>query len=361
MYRWARPLIFGLEAESAHRFAIRLGKLVQKLPGRRVRRPESLRQELFGHEFPNPIGIAAGLDKNAECIPYWERIGCGFVEIGSVSAEPAPGNPRPRAFRLPDDRALINRMGLNNDGAVAIAHRIAGVKGDMRVPLGINIVKTHRPGLNGAEAVEDFRKSFVQLAPMADYVALNVSCPNTDDGKTFEEPASLDTLLVAIMAERTGALSAVPVLVKFSPPEPGELGAGGRFHELLAVCEAHGTDGYIASNTTLSREGLTTSPSRLDAIGKGGLSGRPLAERSKSLLRFLYRETAGARPIVSVGGIDSVEEAVERIYSGASLVQLYTGLVYEGPGFVRRLVSGLEERFRADGVADMRSAVGRLA
>lgn len=361
MYRWARPLIFRLEAERAHRLAISLGKLLQKLPGPAVEHPGRLRQQLFGCEFPNPVGIAAGLDKNGECIPYWQRIGCGFVEIGSVSAEPAPGNPKPRAFRLPVDRALINRMGLNNDGADAIARRVAGVKGGMRVPLGINIVKTHRPGLNGAAAVEDFRQSFVRLAPLADYIALNVSCPNTDDGKTFEEPASLDTLLGAIMAERKGALSGVPVLVKFSPPEPAELQAGGRFHDLVAVCESHGADGYIATNTTVSREGLTTSPSRLEAIGKGGLSGRPLAERSKLLLRFLYRETAGARPIVSVGGIDSVEEAVERIYSGASLVQLYTGLVYEGPGFVRRLVTGLEERFRADGVTDMRSAVGRLA
>ena len=361
MYRWVRPLLFRLDAERAHHVAIRLGTLIQKLPAQRRDDPPELRQSLFGVDFPNPVGIAAGLDKNARCIPFWERIGCGFVEIGSVSADPAPGNPKPRAFRLPLDRALINRMGLNNDGADAIAARLESVRDSMSTPLGVNIVKTHRPGLEGAAAVADFCRSFVTLAPLADYVALNISCPNTDDGKTFEDPAALDLLLAAVTGVRDRPGRQVPILVKFSPPESEDLNAGGRFHELLAVTESYDVDGYIAANTTVSRQGLRTDASVLAQIGQGGLSGRPLATRSKALLQFLFRETSGRKPIVSVGGIDSVEEAVTRIYMGAALVQVYTGLVYEGPGLIRRLVGGMSERFVADGVSGMAEARGRNA
>jgi dihydroorotate dehydrogenase len=360
MYRWLRPLLFRLDAERAHRFAMRAARVAQKLPSSGRHETPRLKQTLFDLDFLNPVGIAAGLDKNAECIPFWEQIGCGFVEIGSVSAEPAPGNPKPRAFRLPLDRALINRMGLNNDGAAAIGNRIRRLRGDRDVRLGINIVKTNRPGLGGAAAIDDFCRSFVALGPLADYIALNISCPNTDDGKTFEEPQSLDALLEAIAAARTGSDLNVPILIKFSPADPEELD-GGRFRELLAVSRSYGVDGYIATNTSVERDGLRTNSSALSAIGPGGLSGRPLAALSRRFLRFLYKETGGNRPIISVGGIDTVDEAVARIYMGASLIQLYTGLVYEGPGLVRRLVRGLEKRFELDGVPDMASAVGRLA
>lgn len=361
MYRPLRPLLFRLDAERAHRIAIRAGRILQKLPSRHRSDPAGLGQTLFGVRFPNPVGIAAGLDKNAECIPYWEKIGCGFIEVGSVSADPAPGNPKPRAFRLPLDRALVNRMGLNNDGADAVGRRIRRIAATRRVPLGINIVKTNRAGLEGVAAIEDFCRSFLSLAALADYISLNVSCPNTDDGKTFEDPAPFDALLDGLVAASVENDLEVPILVKFSPPEPGELSSGGRFHELVAIAEAHEVNGYIATNTTLSRDELRTDPSVVNAIGRGGLSGRPLAKASRQLLRYLYREIGQAKPVISVGGIDTTDEVVSRIYMGASLVQIYTGLVYEGPGLIRTIVDGISSRFEADGVSDIGSAVGRLA
>jgi dihydroorotate dehydrogenase len=361
MYHLVRPLLFRLDAETAHHLALQAARLLAQLPSKRPESPGSLRQTVFGLPFENPIGIAAGLDKNAQCVPYWQRIGCGYVEVGSVSADPAPGNPKPRAFRLPRDRALINRMGLNNDGASVISERLSRGKASREVPLGVNIVKTHRPGLEGDAAIDDFRTSFRIMAPVADYIALNVSCPNTDDGKTFEDPKALNALLDAIFEERSTDGTQVPVLVKLSPPEAAELEPRGRFAELLAVAEAYPVAGYIATNTSTGRSGLTTDAATLASIGSGGLSGRPLAEQSKTLLKFLYRELSGAKPIISVGGIDSPDEAAERVYLGASLIQVYTGLVYEGPRLIRRLVDGLAQRFEADGLGTLEEAVGRRA
>jgi dihydroorotate dehydrogenase len=295
-----------------------------------------LEQEIWGIRFANPVGIAAGLDKNGECVPYWSRIGCGFVEIGSVSAEPAPGNARPRAFRLPEDRALINRMGLNNDGASVVVKRLP--KPNRRlVPVGVNIVKTHRDGLVGQDAIDDFSQCFRIVAPYADYVTVNISCPNTMDGKTFEEPEALDDLMSALIG--TGAKEQ-PLLVKLAPPGPEGIDAV-RVRELLSILKTHGVDGLVATNTASDRSGLTSSRAVLEQIGRGGLSGKPIADRSTELIRFIYRETDGKVPIIGVGGIDSAIEAERKIRAGASLVQIYTGLVYEGPALIERIVQGL--------------------
>ena len=310
-----------------------------------------------GLTFGNPVGLAAGFDKNAALVPFWAALGFGFAEVGSVTARPSPGNPRPRAFRLPADRALVNRMGLNNEGAEAVAARLAASPPPPGFVLGVNVAKTHDPAILGADAIADFRTSVRLLLPHAPYLALNVSCPNTAEGKTFEEPDALDALLEAVMAERAAAGLRMPVLVKLSPPALADVDLG-LVDELVAISRAHEVEGFIATNTAPDRDGLTTPAATLDAVGRGGLSGAPLAARSERLVRHLYRHTAGALPIVGVGGIDSAEAAYRRIRAGASLVQVYTGLVYEGPGLARRINRGLVRLLDQDRLGSISEAVG---
>ncbi len=358
-YRYLRPLLFRFDAETAHHAALRAARLAQAAPA--LVRPlfgyknARLAQRLWGLRFPNPVGLAAGFDKNAAFVRAWAALGFGFAEVGSVTARPSEGNPQPRAFRLPDDRALVNRMGLSNDGADAVAERLADDK--QAIPLGINLAKTHDPAILGDAATEDFLHSFRRLAPLADYVALNVSCPNTAEGKTFEEPAALDTLLAAVMQERAALGLDVPVLVKLSPPttvtfDPGPV------DDLVQIAFGHGVAGLIATNTASDRAGLETDTKTLDAVGRGGLSGRPLAARSTALVQHLYHRTGGGMPIIGVGGVDSAEAAYQKIRAGASLVELYTGLVYEGPGLVTRINRGLVQRLDRDGFASISDAVG---
>ncbi len=361
MYALLRPLLFRLDAERAHTLAARAARLAQALPAPLLARPfafehTALRQHLWGLDFPNPVGLAAGFDKNARLVPFWERVGMGFVEVGSVSARAAGGNPRPRAFRLPEDRALVNRMGLNNDGAEHVARRLARTR-HVR-PLGINLAKTHDPSVMGAAALDDFAQSFRVLAPLAGYVALNVSCPNTREGTTFAAPDALEALLRRIFAEREALGLHVPVLVKLSPPPAAEDGLGEATCEAVALALDHGVHGFIATNTASDRAGCRTGARRLRAIGRGGLSGAPLRARATRTVRRLYRLTEGAAPIIGVGGIDSAEAAYERIRAGASLLQLYTGLVYEGPGLIRRIKRGLVRRLERDGLASIAAAVG---
>lgn len=360
MYRLVRPLLFLLPAERTHELVLGGARLVQQarlLPAPRERGENALEQRLWGLRFPNPLGLAAGMDKNARLPLFFEALGFGFVEVGSVSARPAPGNPPPRLFRLPQDRALINRMGLNNDGATAVAARLLYTVQRKRTPLGVNLAKTHDPSILGDAAVADFCESFARLAGLADYVALNISCPNTREGKTFADPQALDTLLAALFARRREVAPQVPVLLKLAPadaPDPGQ-----RLDELVAVARTHGVAGFIACNTAPDRHGLTTEESTVARMGPGGLSGRPLRERSTALVRSLYRRTAGALPIIGVGGVDSAESAYEKIRAGAALVQLYTGLVYEGPGLVRRIRRGLLRLLERDGLTSICEAVGR--
>ena len=371
MYRLLRPLLFRLAPEAAHNAGMRAAGLGQRVPGlvgRLYRAPEAdrLRQELWGTSdraplvFERPLGLAAGFDKNAERVPFWARLGFGFAEVGSVTALASAANPKPRAFRLPDDRALVNRMGLNNDGAEAVAARLAGLRARGLPPgfvLAVNVAKTHAPDILGEAGVADFRASVRALLPYADLLVLNVSCPNTAEGKTFEEPDALDGLLGAVMAERSEQGSDRPVLVKLSPPPASGLDAGA-VDEAVSVCLGHGVGGFVASNTASDRAGCFTPAERLRDIGKGGLSGRPLAGRATALVRHLYRATDGRVPIVGVGGIDSAEAAYARIRAGASLVEVYTGLVYEGPGLVRRINRGLVRLMERDGFGSISEAVG---
>lgn len=362
MYHLLRPLLFRLDAERAHRIATGAAKAVQQVHPALIRPVFSfahpaLRQRVWGLDFPNPVGLAAGFDKNAQLIPFWEALGFGFIEVGSVTARASKGNPMPRAFRLPDDEALINRMGLNNDGADVIAARLAPLTLHARFPIGVNVAKTHDPAILGDAAIADFRKSVRLLTPHADYLALNVSCPNTAEGKTFETPDALDALLQAVFEERTAAAPEVPVLVKFSPPLTGAEDDG-VLREMVQLSRSHGVAGFIATNTASDRTGLRTPHQRLDAIGRGGLSGQPLEARSRALTRTLYRLTNGEVPIIGVGGIASGEIAYRRIRAGASLLQLYTGLIYEGPGLVKQIKQHLVASLERDGFASVAEAVG---
>jgi dihydroorotate dehydrogenase len=368
MYRLLRPFLFRLEAEAAHGlglYAARLGRRAPGIVGSWYRvRDERLSQSLWGVRFENPVGLAAGFDKGAELVPFWSTLGFGFCEVGSVTARASEGNPRPRAFRLSKDRALINRMGLNNPGADAVAVRLALLPRYRRpIPLGINIAKTHSPDILGDDAIEDFLYSLRRLAGLADYLALNVSCPNTAEGKTFEDPEALDALLRRVMAVRAHVAPSVPVLVKLSPPRFGvgrslDLGPA---TELVAVARAHDVAGFIATNTAPDRSGLRTDRRRLDAIGNGGVSGRPLAWRSTALVRHLFRLTDGELPIIGVGGVDSADAAYRKIRAGASLLQVYTGLVYQGPGLTRRINRGLVDLLERERLGSISEAVGRDA
>jgi len=366
MYNFVRPLLFRLDAERAHEVSLRTAEIVQTVMPSLVEpqfryEDERLKQRLWGTTFPNPVGLAAGVDKNARLVSFWESVGFGFVEVGSVSAMAASGNPKPRAFRLPKEEALINRMGLNNEGAATMAERLEEGRNDRTRPLGINLVKTHDPGVMGEAALEDFRESFRLLAPQASYVVLNVSCPNTSNGETFEDPGALDDLLNTIFSEQRAPGLEVPVLLKLSPPVSERVMFDTRIEDIIAVAQAHGVHGFIACNTASDRQGVQTSSEELDAIGEGGVSGPPLANRSACLVRYLYRATDGEIPIIGVGGIRDAESAYARICAGASMVQLYTALVYEGPGLVKRIKKGLVERLREDGHVSIADAVGTAA
>jgi dihydroorotate dehydrogenase len=355
-----------MDAERAHEVSLQTAELVQKVAPSLLEpqygyEDERLKQRLWGTTFPNPVGLAAGVDKDARLIPFWERVGFGFVEVGSVSAMAASGNPKPRAFRLPEDEALINRMGLNNEGAAAVAERLKTEQSDRSRPLGINLAKTNDPGVMGEAALEDFRESFRLLAPEASYVVLNVSCPNTEDGQTFEDPHALDDLLTMIFSEQKAPGLQVPVLVKLSPPLSERVTFDTRLEDIIAVARAHGVDGFVASNTASDRKNLQASPDDLDAIGEGGVSGRPLAERATCLVRYLYRATDGEIPIIGVGGVHDADSAYAKIKAGASLVQLYTALVYEGPGLIKRIKKGLVRRLRDDDHVSIAEAVGTEA
>ncbi len=362
MYRTLRPLLFRLDAEAAHTATLALARAAQRPLGPLLRRAFAaneprLAQTVFGRRIDSPVGLAAGLDKNARLVPTWDALGFGWAEVGSATARASTGNPRPRLWRLPEVGALVNRMGLGNDGAEAIAARLARIAAaPPRMAVGVNVAKTHDPEILGEAALDDFRASFSAVAPHAAWVTLNVSCPNTREGTTFEAPEALDGLLAAILEVRARVAPAVPLLVKLAPPPAGDGPLSGVYDEIVAVCQSRGVDGFVAGNTASDRVGV---PAAVAArAGAGGLSGAPLAARSRRLVRHLYRATNGAVPIVGTGGIASAEDAYASIRAGATLVGLYTGLVYQGPGLVRAIKRGLTTTLDRDGFASIGDAVG---
>jgi dihydroorotate dehydrogenase len=296
----------------------------------------SLERKVFGLRFPNPVGLAAGFDKNATALGMMQALGFGHVEVGSVTARASAGNPKPRNFRLVPDESAINRMGLGNDGAEAVAARL--LTQVPAIPIGINIAKTNDSSILGQAALEDYRTSLKAVKEVADFITLNISCPNTGDGRTFEEPGLLDQLLAFL--EIGTDQSRPPVLIKFSVDLTQN-----QLAELIDTCIRHRVDGYVAVNTSLSRKGLKTPADRLEQIGPGGLSGRAIAERSTEFIARLHELSGGRQPIIGVGGIFNAADAIEKLDAGASLVQVYTGLIFEGPGIVSNINRGLIKHF----------------
>lgn len=334
-----KPYLFQKDAESAHDWAIEMSaiannsELLQSIMKSVYSSSNvGLEKELFGLRFPNPVGLAAGFDKNGVTPLAMQSLGFGFVEIGSITAKPAPGNPKPRAFRLPEDHSLINRMGLNNQGAERIVNRLKNYK--LNIPLGVNIAKTNDMSIHGDAAIEDYKYSYDLAATVADYITINISCPNTGEGKTFEDPAALEALLAGLNINKTD----VPTLVKFSVDTQKEV-----IEQLVELCEKFGVDGYVATNTSSSRDGLKTETSVLEKIGSGGLSGRAIQEQSNKVVAWLFDCLNGKKPIIGVGGIHSFESAKEKMDAGADLIQIYTGMVYEGPGLVKQIKEGLKK------------------
>jgi dihydroorotate dehydrogenase len=330
--RFVRPLLFSLEPEAAHHFTIAslcwASHFDPALRALKRFTPPSKPKTLFGLNFPNPIGLAAGLDKNGVALPAWAALGFGFIEIGTVTALAQPGNPKPRTFRLPTQQAVINRLGFNNDGADVIAKRLRGLRQSRRwpaVPVGINIGKSRTTPLE--RAADDYLYSFRLLRDFADYITLNVSSPNTPGLRELQEPAALSRLLHAIRSE-PGPV-ARPIVVKISPDlSPVELEA------ILAACEENGVAGIIATNTTLDHSSI---PSELDE--EGGLSGAPLQEKSTALVRSIVASSKIS--VIASGGILDANSAQEKFEAGAQLVQLYTGFVYRGPQLLRELMEAM--------------------
>lgn len=336
MYKYfARPLLFRLSADKAHETILFISEkvsqkkwLMQSASKIYSYKTPSLSQKIWGLTFPNPLGLAAGFDKNGTAAPLMEKLGFGFVEIGSVTANPSTGNPKPRSFRLPLDKSLINRLGLNNDGAQTISRRIK--KLNLGIPMGVNIAKTHNPDILGDAAIEDYKTSFILVKDIADYITINISCPNTTEGKTFEEPDILSKLLAALELDKDSSLP--PVLIKFSVDLDAQ-----KLTELLSVCEKAAVSGYVATNTSSERSGLVTPEQTLQAIGHGGLSGKAISKRSTEIIEKIHDFTNGEKTIIGVGGISSGEDAIDKLKAGADLLQVYTALVYQGPGLVKQI------------------------
>lgn len=355
LYKWAmRPALFALDAERAHDLmmrAIRQPLLQSALRlGLHPVRCDSLRQQVFGLPFDNPVGLAAGLDKQGTAAAAWAALGFGFIEIGTVTPRPQPGNPRPRLFRLPEDLAIINRFGFNSVGASGVARNLAaGIPPSIRI--GINVGKNK--DTPNERAAEDYIRTVEALHPFAGYFVVNVSSPNTSGLRDLQESHTLRALIQQVVTRlrALGPENIVPVLVKVSP----DTAAANLLRSIDAAVEG-GAAGVIATNTTIGREALKTAPPL--AAEAGGLSGAPLRAAADEACRLLFRHLGPGVPIIGVGGVFTADHAYERLRAGASLVQLYTGLIYEGPGVISRILSGLAERLERDGFSSVRESIG---
>jgi dihydroorotate dehydrogenase len=343
-----RPLLFRLDPEVAHersitalRVASALAPVCAVMRWRARAGVRSSPVEAFGLRFPNRVGLAAGFDKNGVCWPALGALGFGHVEVGTVTLHGQPGNDRPRLFRYPPEEAVINRMGFNNDGAAAMARRLARGRGPGRrsVPVGVNIGKSRAASLD--EAVEDYLGSFRLLAGHADYVAVNISSPNTPDLRKLQDGERVRALLGALQRENAGlGAGARPLLVKIAP----DLSCR-QIDDVLQAATDFGLAGIIATNTTLARPGAFAAVKE-----QGGLSGRPIRRRSTEVVDYIVRRTGGRLPVIGVGGIDDAVSAAEKIDAGAVLVQLYTGMIFHGPWLAREIARALAPNDRAWGM-----------
>lgn len=336
MYKhFIRPILFSIDAESVHHLVFRLLKIGGYIPGfkallRSIFHYEnpSLSRQLFGLTFSNPVGLAAGFDKDARLIDELACLGFGFIEIGTLTPKPQPGNDKPRLFRLPADQALINRMGFNNEGALAAVERLK--KRNASVIVGGNIGKNK--ATPNDQALNDYATCFETLYEHVDYFVVNVSSPNTPGLRELQEKEPLRQLLAYVKQLSLAKPKHKPVLLKIAPDLTQD-----QLNDIVEILTSTGTDGIIATNTTISRENLITSKAEIDRIGNGGLSGKPLEARSKDVIRYLRAKLGPTYPIIGVGGIMSPADAIEKLNAGADLVQVYTGFIYEGPGFAKAI------------------------
>lgn len=337
-----KPLLFRLQPEKAHHLTFNSIRALMGLPGtgaaaRRLFAVEDprLERELFGLKFKNPVGLAAGLDKDARLVDELATLGFGFIEIGTLTPRPQQGNPQPRLFRLPEDESLINRMGFNNEGVEAAVKRLR--KSKHQTIIGGNIGKNKDTPNEQAEA--DYRYCFNALYEVVDYFVVNVSSPNTPNLRELQDKEPLRRLLSTLQGLNTTKPVTKPILLKIAPDL-----TNAQLDDIIELVEETGIAGIIATNTTISREGLRTSRDAVAQIGAGGLSGRVLRDRSTEVIRYLHTQSGGSFPIIGVGGIHSAEAALEKLDAGASLIQLYTGFIYEGPALISNINKALLAR-----------------
>jgi len=361
LYSLIRPILFSLPAESAHQFALaslRVGlgsSLVRDAVSRRLQSEPFSRLKRFGLEFRNPIGLAAGFDKNGSYARELAALGFGFIEVGTVTNEGQGGHPKPRIFRLPKDRALINRLGFNNVGAAQVAENLRRHRPDCI--LGVNIGKSRSVQIE--DAIPDYLASFDAVYDVADYIAINVSSPNTPDLRALQQHQLLEELLAALqqrndeLSKRHSLQEAKPLLLKIAPDL-----SESEIESIVDVSLRTNVAAIIATNTTVKRDGLRTLMNEVRACGEGGLSGAPLRDLSNQVISFIYRTAHGKLPIIGVGGVFSAEDAWGKICAGASLIQLYTGFIYEGPSVAKRINEGLAAIMQRERIRSIDEAVG---
>ena len=331
-----KPLLFNLDAERAHHLVFDNLRRAARVPGTPALlralydfQHPGLAREVFGLKFPNPVGLAAGFDKNAALTDELASLGFGFVEIGTVTPRPQPGNPAPRLFRLPQDEALVNRMGFNNDGAAVVAARLAR-RHNRQLIIGGNIGKNK--DTPNERAADDYVAGFEALAEVVDYFVVNVSSPNTPNLRQLQEKKPLIALLQQVQARNQARAVPRPLLLKIAPDLTDS-----QLDDILEIARETQLSGLVATNTTISRDNLSTEPGYVASLGAGGLSGRPLRARATEVIRYLHQKSDGGLPIIGAGGIHSAADAQEKLAAGASLIQLYTGFIYEGPALVSRI------------------------
>lgn len=336
-----RPILFRYDPEKVHHFTFNFIRKIHKIPGapaliRRLYSVEDSQLEikLFGLDFKNPVGLAAGFDKDGKLFDELSNFGFGFIEVGTVTPKPQAGNDKPRLFRLPQDKAIINRMGFNNEGVDKLVSRLKKRKGNTQLIIGGNIGKNKITP--NEDALEDYIICFEKLFDYVDYFVVNVSSPNTPNLRALQEKEPLKKLLRALHKENTSYDHPKPILLKIAPDL-----TDAQLDDILEIVRDSRIDGVIATNTTISREGLKSSEAEIAEVGPGGLSGKPLKDRSTEVIAYLHKKSEGKLPIVAVGGIFTAEDALAKLRAGASLVQVYTGFIYEGPGMVKKICKGI--------------------
>ena len=342
--RLLKPFLFSLDPEKAHYFVANMLRRILSIPGKRFFlnqlyqvKDEALKTTVFGIEFPNPVGLAAGFDKDAKMFEQLSVFGFGFIEVGTVTPKPQEGNPKPRLFRLPADEALINRMGFNNEGVEVMVERLKNRKSNILI--GGNIGKNKiTPNENAAE---DYKYSFNMLFDHVDYFVVNVSSPNTPNLRELQEKEPLTNLLLELQKLNQQRQAPKPILLKIAP----DLNEA-QLNDIIEIVKSSNISGVIATNTTIDRSGLKTAEKTLSSIGNGGLSGRPLREKSTEVIEYLRNRLKPPFAIIGAGGVHSAEDALEKLAAGADLVQVYTGFIYEGPSLVKRINKAIIKKRR---------------